>query len=98
MTVPTKRQKLETEIRALKRKLLESDAQLAHVYHFVNVQIAKAGKKHLMASGVLVQLHFLGGKEVCPAFVVKNGLSDATVEALKQDCRESYENAVEFKP
>jgi hypothetical protein len=96
--VPTKRKKRDVEIATLKRKLMETEAQLAHVYHFVNASIDKANKQRLMASGVLVRLNFLGGEEVCIPFVIKGGLSDATIQALKQDCRESYESAVEFKP
>lgn len=95
---PNKKQKHQAEVQTLTRKLMEANAQLAHVYHFVNAQIDKAGKQHLMASGVLVRLHFLGGQEVCPPFVIKNGLSDDTILALKADARESYANAVEFKP
>jgi hypothetical protein len=94
----TKRNKRDAEIATLKRKLMESDAQLAHVYHFVNASIDRANQKRLAGSGVLVRLHFLGGEEVCIPFVIKGGLSEATIAAIKQQCRESYDHAVEFKP
>jgi hypothetical protein len=98
MATPAKKRKRDLELETLRRKNMELAAQLAHIYHFVTAQIDKAGKKYCMASGVLVRLHALGGREICPPFVIKNGLSDETIKALKADAAESYELAIEFKP
>lgn len=98
MATLTKKRKRDLELETLKRKNMELEAQLAHVYHFVTVQIDRAGGDRMMGSGVLVQLSFLGGKEVCPPFVIKNGLSDETIRAIKKQCQESYASAIEFKP
>lgn len=91
--------KKKTETRAdLQRKIRELNAQLVHVYHFATAELHKAGTNHMMASGVLVTLHALGGREIVTPVVIKDGFSDATIEALRADMVRSYELAVMFKP
>lgn len=82
----------------LQHKIKELEAQLAHVYHFVDFNLNKVSSEKLMGSGVLIQMHFLGGTEVCPPFVIKDGLNPETIAALRQDLVRSYERATEFKP
>ena len=82
----------------LERKIVELNAQLAHVYHFVDAELHRAGSDALTASGVVVTLTALGGRKITEPFVVKNGLSDETIKALRRDIRRSYEDAVVFKP
>ena len=86
------------KIRNLKRKILELEAQLSCVYHFVEARIDKASTSHMMASGVLIQIYALGGREITPPFVIRDGLSQKTIEALKDDILRSYNTAVAFKP
>lgn len=81
----------------LARKVKELEAQLAFTYHNASLTISKAGDSH-MASGVLVQLHSLGGKEITPPFVVRDGLSQETINALHADIVRSWEIATMFKP
>lgn len=79
------------------RENVELKAQLAHVYHFADAAISKAGGA-LMGSGVLVTMHALGGRElICPV-VIRDGLSEATIAALRADLARSYALAVAFKP
>lgn len=80
----------------LERKVIELTAQLASSYHFASATLPKA--KDLMGSGVLVQLTALGGKELINPVVIQNGLSEATIEALMNDIRRSYNYATELKP
>jgi hypothetical protein len=84
-------------IAELERKNLELSAQLAHVYHFAKAGIATANRDRLHGSGVLVQLHFLGGKEVCKPFVLKDGLSDTTIAGLTHDLQHSYAQVTSWK-
>ncbi len=91
---PSKAQK----IAALQRKLLEVESQLAHVYHFAAAGIKNANRQKTMASGVVVQLHYLGGREVCPAFTVKDGFSDEAIAALCADIIYSYNLTTQLKP
>lgn len=80
----------------LARQIKELKAQLAHVYHYASLTLPKA--KDLMASGVMVELSGLGGKEITPAFVIRDGLSQETINALQKDIARSYELAVQQKP
>lgn len=81
----------------LQRKVMELEAQLASTYYFASATLHKAGED-LMASGALVQIHALGGRPlICPV-VIRDGLSDDTIEALQRDIARSYEAAVAFKP
>lgn len=89
---------LQLEIDKLKRKTAELEAQLIHVYHFADRQIGNASRSKMMGSGIIVQMTHLGGKEVCPAFMLKDGLSDETIAALKADLKYSFDKGTEFKP
>lgn len=80
----------------LQRQVLELTAQLAHVYQFANTEIDRASTKHRMASGVLLQLTAIGGKEIINPVMIKDGLSDATIAAIRADLKRSYDLAVTF--
>jgi hypothetical protein len=97
MTEKKKLSKAET-IAKQQRQILDLEAQLAHAYHFAASSIDKASTKYMMASGVLLQLTANGGRElICPV-MIKDGLSDETIAAIKADLKRSYELAVMFKP
>lgn len=80
----------------LLRKTQELTAQLPCMHGSAYADIKKAGKAHLMSSGVIVRLHALGGREIVPAFLISDGLSDATIGALKQDIKESFNRSNEL--
>ncbi len=82
----------------LERQVLELNAQLAHVFYFADNSIDKCGTKYLMGSGVLLQLTGIGGKELIVPVMIKDGLSDATIAAIKADIKRSYDLSVMFKP
>lgn len=85
-------------IKELERKNLELKAQLAYVYRYARIGIEKADRSKIKGGAVVVQLHYLGGKEVCPAFALKDGFSPETIAALTEDLRFSYDQAVEIRP
>lgn len=82
----------------LERQVLELKAQLAYVYANASRDVEKASTKHMMASGVLLQLTALGGREIIKPVVIRDGLSDETIEALKKDLARSYELATAYRP
>lgn len=82
---------------ALERQIFELQAQLAHVYHFADAELNKAGDC-LMGSAVIMHLTVLGGREITKPFAIRDGLSKETIEAIKADLRRSYAQCVEFKP
>ena len=82
----------------LEHEIVELKAQLAHTYHFASIKIKKLDEARLMGSGVLVKLHYLGGKEACLPFVIKDGFSEGTITALLEDVKKSYQLSTMYKP
>lgn len=80
----------------LQRKIMELEAQLASTYHFADANLHKA--QDLMGSGVLIQMHGLGGRELITPVVIRDGLSPETIAAIRKDIARSYELATLFKP
>lgn len=92
-TKPAKRTRAQ-----LLRDVLELESQLAHRYHFADSELHKAGTGPRMGSGVLLQLSAVGGKDIINPVMIKDGLSDATIAAIRADLQRSYDLAVMFKP
>ena len=82
----------------LERKLQEALAGQAYVYHFAHRALDKTGTKQFLGSGLVLTLTALGGKEIFEPVLIRDGLSEATIAALKADLVRSYEGAVAFKP
>ncbi len=80
----------------LQRRVLELESQLAHAYHFAAADLHKAGTAHKMASGVLLQLTAIGGNEIIRPVMIKDGLSDETLAAIRKDLKRSRDLAVMF--
>lgn len=90
---PVKRTRIQLE-----QQITDLTSQLAHVYHFADAAIHRASIKHMMGSGVVLQLTANGGKEIINPVMIKDGLSDETIAAIKADLLRSYDLAVMFKP
>ena len=82
----------------LERKLMETEAQLAHVYHFASAALPKFGTDRFAGSAVILTLAGLGGKLTLNPTAIRGGLSHATIDALQADLVRSYQDAVVFKP
>lgn len=82
----------------LLRKIEELEAQQAGILHFADVRLPDASIDKTMGSAIIVRLHALGGREITPAFAIRDGLSQATIDALRADINRSYELATMFKP
>lgn len=96
MTKP--KQTKAQRIADLERKLGEALAGQVHVYHHADIGLNKASKKHLMGSGVIITLTVLGGRELIPPTMLRDGLSGELIAALRADLRSGYDLAVMFKP
>lgn len=90
--------KLQRELSEVQRKLRETEAQLIHGYHSADTKIDKASTAHLMGSGVVLSLVVLGGREIFAPVCIRDGLSQSTIDAIKNDLRRSYELAASWKP
>lgn len=82
----------------LRRKVAELESQLVHLHHFADATISKAGTSHMMGSGVIVSLTALGGRQIIEPIMIRDGLSDETIAALRADIVRSYATATAFKP
>lgn len=80
----------------LRHRAKELEAQLPHSLYYASVYLPKA--QNLMASGVMIELTALGGKRLGTPFVIKDGLSKETVEALLRDIQRSWEISHLHKP
>lgn len=80
----------------LARMLKEAKAQQIHVCHFADQYLAKMG--NFQASGIMVELTALGGREIIPPIVISNGLSQETIDALRKDILRTYQYKTELKP
>lgn len=94
---PEKKEAMKAQIAALERKLFEARAQYAATLGKAFDAVEKAGSDY-HASGVIVQITALGGKEVIPPVMIRDGLSAATVKALQGDLSRSFELATLVNP
>lgn len=95
MTKTPARKKTRAE---LARRVLELESQLIHVYHFADAYLAAIKPGSFLASGVVLQLTALGGREVIPPVMIKDGLSDDTIAAIRRDLVRSYDLMTEQRP
>jgi thiamine biosynthesis protein ThiC len=91
------KKKTKTTKAQLQRKVRELEAQMASTYHFAAAALPKCGDG-MMGSGVLVHLSPLGGGDLVMPFVIRDGLSAATIAALNADIIRSYELATALQP
>ena len=82
----------------LERRVIEAESQQAHRLAFASSAIEKASTSHLMASGVILQLTVLGGREVMEPVCIRDGLSQETIAAIQGDLARSYHLATLIKP
>lgn len=87
---PTKKQ--------LERQVKELKAQLAGSYKYAHDKVGDAGERQMMASGVMIELTALGGREIINPIVIRDGLSPETIQAIRDDIIRSYKQAVSIKP
>jgi hypothetical protein len=80
----------------LERKVRELEAQLPSMLHFASRDIQKTVDQK--GSGIVIQMHYLGGRAVCRPFFIKDGLSPTLVAAFQEDMRRTWDEATELKP
>lgn len=92
----TKRAKLEQELSDANRRVMELKAQLASTLGAAFDAMPRAGDYH--GSAVLLTLTALGGRELVAPVAIRDGLSPATVAAIQDDLRRSFELATMVNP
>lgn len=89
--------KTNTKTRAeLQCQILELKAQLTSTYYYASQDITKCGNDKMMASGVILQISALGGRELLEPVCIYDGLSQATIDAIKADLKRSHDISTEF--
>lgn len=73
----------------LQRQIKELTAGLAIVSVGALSSIKKAHTNNRMGSGVLLELTAVGGASIIDPVMIRDGLSDDTIEALKRDIERS---------
>ena len=66
-------------------------------YSSAHSNLKNASIDRLMGSGVLVSLQFIGGKNIVEPLLIRDGLSNETIESLKKDIVRSNDLATMFK-
>lgn len=91
-----KKTALKNRVAELERKLFEARASYASTLGKAFDDVAKAGD--YKTSGVILQVTALGGKEVIPPVMIRDGLSSATIAAIQSDLARSFELATLVNP
>lgn len=81
----------------LELKLAEALASSPTRYNIAHGNIKNANTDKLMGSGVLISIQGIGGKHIIDPVLIRDGLSNETIEAIKNDIKRSYDLAVMYK-
>ena len=85
---------LAAQLVAAKETIKMFEAGGLHTLRAAYHALLKTNKDSLMASGVIVTLTALGGREIVPPFMVADGLSDDTIAALRRDIAETQKDTI----
>jgi len=80
-----------------KRKLLEAQASTVLSHVFATTDIEKCSEEKLTGSGVVLQLSGIGGKDIINPILIRDGLSNETIEAIKKDLKRSHNLILSIK-
>lgn len=81
---------LEAQIVELQRKLWLQTAQDVGLYSAAQQELHAMAKRDFTASGVIVQIQALSGKNFLSPVMIANGLGASTIEQLSRDIYESH--------
>lgn len=82
----------------LERKIKEAEAGQVHKLYYADQALGQLSTDKLMGSGVIVELTVLGGVEGIKPVLIRDGLSEETIAAIRADLKRSFELATLFKP
>ena len=87
-----KRKEIESRLAEAERRVFELRAQLASRIGAAFDAMPKTADS-FMGSGIVLHVTALGGAEIVPPVVIRDGFSPASVAALQDDLRRSFEIA-----
>ena len=88
----------EDIIKRLTRERDEALAQIPYRHAFASNALHKLSTDRLLGSGVILSLTLLGGQQLFEPVMISNGLSNATIKALRDDLFRSFQHNTENKP
>ena len=85
--------KIKKTKQELKRELQILNADNFHTLTNAYKQIDKCSSKNYMASGVTLTIKNINktNNTICEEFLIIDGLSDETIEAIKRDIKRTYD-------
>lgn len=93
-----KNAKLKKKIAELEARVVDTEASLASTYFYASDQLNNLSEAKMTASGVVITIKKLGGREGMMPAMIRDGLRPETIAALKAELKKSYELATLFKP
>lgn len=94
----TKAKKIKPTRAEMKRQIMEIEAQLAIRYYFAHKDLGIFGPEKMFGSGVILSLDFIGGGSGFRPVMIRDGLSEGTIERLKADIQRSFATATQLTP
>ena len=88
---------LKERVKQLESKLFVSEACQIHRLYFADQEVKKFTTDRFMGSGIILTVHSLDGKELVSPVMI-NGLSDKTIEGLREDFARNFEDRTELRP
>ena len=86
--------KNKERIQRLERQNKELKAQLIHAAKFAYEGIGTASMAKMMASGVVLELTALGGRAFFDPVCIRDGLSEKTIAAIREDLERSQSGMI----
>jgi len=89
---------LRLELNQTAQKLKVADASRAHTYWATSNQVVNLMKRDFTASGVVLHVTDLTGRNLIDPVMIIDGLSEATLRAIHADIVRSHDSAASFGP
>lgn len=93
---PTKETKATT-IQKMQQRIVDLDSQSLTAIRAAIENIGNAGDK-LFASGAVLKISALGGRSIVDSVCISDGLSPATIDAIRDDLIRTWEQKVSILP
>ncbi len=89
---------LRLELNQTAQKLKVADASRAYTYWATSNQVVNLMKRDFTASGVVLHVTDLTGRNLIDPVMIIDGLSEATLRAIHADIVRSHDSAASFGP
>ena len=88
---------IKERVKQLEGKLFVSEACQIYRLHSADQEIKKLTTGRFVGSGIILTVHSLNVQELVRPVII-NGLSDKTIEGLREDFARTFEDRTELRP